>query len=65
MAKFFSPKGKQVGVESDKDKFSISLVIPGRRISAEVVPPNCSCWGALVFVGLIRWLEKHLDPLAT
>jgi len=37
MAEFFSPKGKRVGVESDKNKFLISLAIPGRRISAEVV----------------------------
>ena len=65
MAEFFSPKGKRVSAESNKDKFSISLAIPGRRISAEVVPPNCSCWGALVFVGLIRWLEKPPDLLAT
>ena len=65
MAEFFSPKGKRVGIESDKDKLSISLAILGRRISAEVVLPNCSCWGALVLVGLIRWLEKPPDPLAT
>ena len=65
MAEFPSLKGKQAGAESDKDKFSISLAVPGRRISAEVVLPNCSCWGALVFVGLIRWLEKPPDPLAT
>jgi hypothetical protein len=64
MAEFLSPKGKRVGVGSDKDKFSISLVIPGRRISAEAISPSCSCRGVFVLVELIRWLEKSPDPLA-
>ena len=41
MAEFFSLKGKRVGVDSDKDKFSISSAILGRRISAEVISPGC------------------------
>ena len=61
MAEFLSPKGKQVGVGSDKDKFSIYLAIPGRRISAEVILPSCSCRGVVALVGLIRWLEKPPD----
>ena len=54
MAEFFSPKGKRVGVESDKDKFSISLAILGRRISAEVISPSCSRRGVSVLAGSIR-----------
>ena len=61
MAEFFSPKGKRVGVGSE---FSISLAIPGRRISAEVISPSCSHRGISVFTGLIRWLKKPPDPLA-
>ena len=61
MAEFLSPKGKQVGAVSDKDKLSISFAIPGRRISAEVITLSCSCWGVFVLVGLIRWLEKPPD----
>ena len=57
MAEFFSPKGNRVGVESEKDKFSIPLAISGRRISAEVISPSC------MLAGLIRWLEKPPDPL--
>ena len=64
MAEFFSPKGKRVGVGSDKDRFSISLAIPGRRISAGVISPSCSCRGVFVFAWLIRWLEKPADSLA-
>ena len=64
MAEFLSSKGKRAGAESDKDKFSISLTILGRRISAEVILPGCSCRGAFVLAGLIRWLEKPPDPLA-
>ena len=64
MAEFFSPKGKRVGIESDKDKLSISLAILGRRILAEVISLSCSCWGAFILVGLIKWLEKPPDPLA-
>ena len=64
MAEFFSPNGKRVGVGSDKDKFSVSLTIPGRRISAEVISPSCSRRGVSVLAGLIRWLEKPPDPLA-
>ena len=64
MAEFFSPKGKRVGVESDKDKFSISLAIPGRRILAEVILPSCFCRGVSVLAGLIRWLEKPPDSLS-
>ena len=64
MAEFFSPKGKRVGVGSDKDKLSISLAIPGRRISAEVISPNCSRRGVSVLAGSIRWLEKPPEPLA-
>ena len=64
MAEFFSPKGNRVGVESKKDKFSIPLAIPGRRISVEVILPSCSCQGVSVLAGLIRWLEKPPDPLA-
>ena len=55
-------KGKRVEVASDKDKFSTSLAISGRRISAEVISPSCSCRGVLALVGLIRWLEKPHDP---
>ena len=65
MAEFLSPKGKRVGVESDKDKFSISLTILGRRISTEVISLSYSCRRAFVLAGLIRWLEKPPDPLAT
>ena len=64
MAEFFSPKGKRVGAGSDKDKFSISWTILGRRISTKVISPSCSCRGAFELVGLIRWLEKPPDPLA-
>ena len=64
MAEFFSPRGKRVGVGSDKDMFSISLAIPGRRISAEVILPSCSHRGVSALAGLIRWLEKPPDPLA-
>ena len=64
MAEFLSPKGKQVGVGSDKDKLPISFVIPGRRILAEVISPCCSSRGVLAPVGLIRWLEKPPDPSA-
>ena len=64
MAEFFSPKGKRVGVGSDKDKFSISLAIPGRRISVEVILTSCSHRGVSMLAGLIRWLEKPPDPLA-
>ena len=64
MAEFFSPKGKRVGVGSDKDKFSISLAIPGRRISVEVISPSCSRRGVSMLAGLIRWLEKPPDSLA-
>ena len=63
MAEFLNLKGKRAGAEYDKDKFSISLTIPGRRISTEVIPPSCSCWGAFVLMTLIRWLEKPPDPL--
>ena len=63
MAEFFSPKGKRVGVGSDKDKFSISLAIPGRMISAEVISPSCSRRGVFVLAGLIRWLDKPPNPL--
>ena len=49
---------------SDKDKLSISFVIPGRRISAEVISPSCSYRGVFMLVGLIRWLEKLPDPSA-
>ena len=64
MAEFFSPKGNRVGVESKKDKFSIPLAIPGRRISAEVIWPSYSRRGISVLAGLTRWLEKPPDPLA-
>jgi hypothetical protein len=64
MAEFLNSKGKRAGVESDKDKFSISLTIPGRRISTQVISPSCSCRRAFVLAGLIRWLEKPPDPLA-
>ena len=64
MAEFFSLKGKQVGVVSDKDRFSISLAIPGRRISAEVISPSCSRRGVFVLVESIRRLKKTPDPLA-
>ena len=64
MAEFFSSKEKRVGVGSYKDKFSISLAIPGRRISAEVISPSYSRRGISVLAGLIRWLEKPPDPLA-
>ena len=64
MAEFFSPKGNRVGVESEKDKFSIPLAIPGRKILAEVISPGCSRQGVFVLAGLIRWLEKPPDPLA-
>ena len=63
MAEFLSPKGKRVGVGSDKDKLSISFAIPGRRILVEVISPSCSSRGVLALVGLIRWLEKPPDPL--
>jgi len=64
MAKFLSPKGKRVGAVSDKDKLPISFVIPGRRISAEVISPSCSCRGVFALTGSIRWLEKPPDPSA-
>ena len=64
MAEFLSPKGKRVGIMPDKDKLPISFVIPGRRISAEVISPCCSNRGVLALVGLIRWLEKPPDPSA-
>ena len=64
MAEFLSLKGKRVGAVSDKDKLSISFVIPGRRISAEVISPSCSHRGVFVLARLIRWLEKPPDPLA-
>ena len=64
MAEFFSPKGKRVGIESDKDKLSISLAIPGRRISAEVISPCCSHRGVSVLAGSIRWIEKPPELLA-
>ena len=64
MAEFFSLKGKRVGVNSDKDKFSISSAILGRRISAEVISPSCSQRDVSVLAGLIGWLEKPPDPLA-
>jgi len=64
MAEFFSPKGNRVGVESEKDKFSIPLAIRRRRISAEVISPSCSHRGVSVLAGLTRWLEKPPDPLA-
>ena len=64
MAEFFSSKGNRVGVESEKDKFSILLAIPGRRILAEVISLSCSGRGVSVLAGLIRWLEKPPDPLA-
>ena len=63
MAEFFSPKGKRVGIESDKDKFSISLAIPGRT-SAEVILPSCSRRGVFVLAGSIIWLEKPPELLA-
>ena len=55
---------KMIGVGSNKDRFSFSLAIPGRRISAEVISPSCSRRGISVLAGLIRWLEKPPDPLA-
>ena len=64
MAEFFSPKGKRVGVGSDKDKLSISLAIPGRRISMEVISPSYSRQGVSVLAWSIRWLEKPPEPLA-
>ena len=64
MAEFFSPKGKRVGVRSDKDKFLISLAISGRRISTEVILLSFSRRSVSVLVGLIRWFEKPPDPLA-
>ena len=64
MAEFFSPKGKRVGIESDKDKLSISLAIPRRRISAEVISQSCSCRGVFVLAGSIIWLEKPPELLA-
>ena len=64
MAEFFSPKGKRVGVGSDEDKFSISLVISGRRISVEVISPSCSRRDVSVLAVLIRQLEKPPDPSA-
>ena len=64
MAEFFSPKGKRVGVRSDKDKFLISLAISGRIISAEVISPSCSRRGVSVLAGSIRWLEKPPELLA-
>ena len=54
---------KMIGVGSDKDRLSISLVIPGRRISAEVISPSCSRWGVSVLAGSIRWLEKPPELL--
>ena len=62
MAEFLGPKGKRVGVGSDKDKLPISFAIPGRRILVEVISPSCSSRGVLALVGLIRWLEKLPDP---
>ena len=64
MAEFFSLNGRRVGVGSDKDKLSISLAIPGRRILAEVISPSCSRRGVSVLAGLTRWLEKPPDLLA-
>ena len=64
MAEFFSPKGNRVGVESEKDKFSIPLAIRRRRISAEVISPSCSRRGVSVLAGLTKWLEKPPDLLA-
>ena len=64
MAKFLNPKVKRVGAESDKDKFSILLMIPGRRISTEVISPSCSCRSAFVLAGMIRWIKKPPNPLA-
>ena len=64
VAEFLSPKGKRVGAGSDKDKFSIFLAIPGRKILAEVISPGCSRRGVFVLAGLVRWLEKPPDPLA-
>jgi len=64
MAEFFSPKERQVGIESDKDKLSISLAISGRRISVEVILPSCSRRGVSVLAGSIRWLEKPPELLA-
>ena len=64
MAEFLNSKGKRVGAVSNKDKLSISFVIPGRRISAEVISLSCSCRGVFMLVGLIRWLEKPPDPSA-
>ena len=63
MAEFFSPKGKRVGIESDKDRLS-SLAILGRRIPAEVISPSCSRRGVSVLAGSIRWLEKPPELLA-
>ena len=64
MAEFFSLNGRRVGVGSDKDKLSISLAIPGRRISAEVISSSCSCRGVSVLAVLTRWLEKPPNTLA-
>ena len=64
MVEFFTPNGRRVGVGSDKDKLSISLAIPGRRISAEVISPSCSRRGVFVLVESIRRLKKPPDPLA-
>ena len=64
MAEFLSPKGKRVGVGSDKDKLPISFAIPGRRILAEVISSSCSCRSIFVLAGLIRRLEKLPDPSA-
>ena len=64
MDEFFSPKGKRVGVGSDKDKFLISLEIPGRMILAEVISPSCSRRSVSVLAGLIRCLEKPPNLLA-
>ena len=46
---------------SDKDNLSISSTISGRRISAKVVLPSCSCRSIFVLAGPIRWLEKPPD----
>ena len=55
---------KMIGVGSDKDRFSFSLAILGRRISAEVISPSCSRRGVSVLAGSIIWLEKPPELLA-
>jgi hypothetical protein len=63
-AEFPNLRGKRIEVVSDKDKFSISSVISGRRISAEVVSPSCSCQSVFMLAERIKWLEKPPDPSA-